>query len=299
MPVFNSIPMEHAPPKYDAVVVGSGPNGLAAAITLAREGRRVAVLESRDRIGGGARSAEVTLPGFVHDLCSAIHPMAAGSPFFRTVPLAEHGVKWIHSPSLLAHPLADGSAVMLERSVAATAENLGGDARSYRRLIEPLVGNWDSLAPEILAPIHFPRHPFSMARFGLQALRSCAGLTNGRFKTSRGRALFAGLCAHSVLPLESLASAAFGLVLAMFGHAVGWPLIEGGTQKLSDGLAAFLRSLGGETRENARVPSLRELPESRGCHARRDAAPIQCPLRRPSQLPAQPNGKIPVRAGGL
>jgi phytoene dehydrogenase-like protein len=251
------------PSHYDAVVVGSGPNGLAAAITLARAGRRVVVFEANRSLGGGARSAELTLPGFVHDVCSAVHPMAAGSPFFRTLPLAQYGVKWIDSPAPLAHPFEDGSAVLLERSVAATAEGLGPDAASYRRMLQPLVEAWEPLAGEILAPLHWPAHLGLLARFGLKAVRSARGLAESRFRGPRARALFAGLAAHSVLPLESPASAAFGLVLALFGHAVGWPIVAGGTQKLSDALAAYFRSLGGEIRTDHRVASLGELPPAR------------------------------------
>jgi phytoene dehydrogenase-like protein len=251
------------PAKYDAIVVGSGPNGLAAAITLARAGQRVVVFEASETIGGGARSAELTLPGFVHDICSAVHPMAVGSPFFRTLPLDRHGVGWIESPLPLAHPLDDGSAVLLERSVAATADGLGADSAAYRRLLEPLVEAWEPLADEILAPLHWPAHPFLLARFGWNAIRSARGLAESHFKGARARALFAGLAAHSVLPLEASASAAFGLVLALFGHAVGWPIVAGGSQKLSDGLATYFRSLGGEIRTGVRVAALAELPTAR------------------------------------
>jgi phytoene dehydrogenase-like protein len=250
------------PSPIDAIVVGSGPNGLAAAITLARAGRRVVVFEASEQIGGGARSAELTLPGFVHDVCSAVHPMAVGSPFFRTLPLDRHGVKWIESPLPLAHPLDDGSAVLLDRSVAATAGGLGADAASYQRLLKPLVEAWPPLADEILAPLHLPSHPWLLARFGLNAIRSARGLAESRFQGTQARALFAGLAAHSVLPLESPASAAFGLVLALFGHAVGWPIVAGGSQKLSDGLAAYFRSLGGEIRTGVRVASLTDLPKA-------------------------------------
>jgi phytoene dehydrogenase-like protein len=248
---------------FDAVVVGSGPNGLAAGITLARAGHSVVILEAKAEIGGGARSAALTLPGFVHDVCSAVHPLAVASPFFRTLPLAEHGVRWIESPAPLAHPLDDGTAVMLERSIAATEDRLGGDGPAYRRLFEPLVVAWKPLADELLAPLHWPHHPGALARFGWAGIRSARGLAESRFAEERARALFAGLAAHSVLPLESPGSAAFGLVLALFGHAVGWPLPEGGSQKLSDGLAAYFRSLGGVIRTESPVSSLRELPPAK------------------------------------
>ena len=249
--------------QFDAVVVGSGPNGLAAGITLARAGHAVVILEGNAEIGGGVRSAALTLPGYVHDVCSAIHPLAVASPFFRTLPLAQHGVRWLESPAPLAHPLDDGTAVMLERSVAATAGPLAGDGPAYRRLLEPLVAAWEPLADELLAPLHFPRHPGTLARFAWAGIRSGQGLAAGRFAGERARALFAGLAGHSVLPLESPGSAAFGLVLALFGHAVGWPLPEGGAQRLSDGLAAYFRSLGGEVRTGTPVSSLRDLPAAK------------------------------------
>ncbi len=255
--------MKAATQQFDAVVVGSGPNGLAAAITLARNGLKVIVLEASDHLGGGARSGEATLPGFNHDFCSAVHPMAVGSPFFRQLPLAEYGLRWIESPVPLAHPLDDGSAVLLERSVEATASNLGDDAGSYRRLFGPLVKQWEALAEEILAPIHLPRRPFLLARFGLDGLRSARALAESRFIGRSSRALFAGLAGHSFLSLESAGSSAFGLVLALFGHAVGWPIVEGGSQRLSDSLAGYFRSLGGEVRTGFRVRTLADIPASK------------------------------------
>lgn len=249
---------------HDAIVVGSGPNGLAAAIALARAGRSVLVLEGNDTIGGGLRTEALTRPGFRHDSCSAIHPLGVASPFLRTVPLAEHGVEWIHSPAPLAHPLDDGTAVMLERSIGETAAGLDeSDGRAWQRLFGPLVTAADELVEAILTPPFPPRHPLVMARFGPKAIRSAASLARSRFDGPRARALFAGNAAHAMLPLSAPASASFGLVLATLGHAVGWPLPRGGSQTIADALASYLQSLGGEIESGRKVESLAELAGTR------------------------------------
>ena len=248
---------------YDAVVIGAGPNGLAAAITIARSQRSVLVIEAEPTLGGGARSGELTLPGFVHDVCSAIHPLGVASPFFRSVSLARHGLEWIQPPVAVAHPLDDGRAGVLMQSLQETGRSLGPDADAYRRLMEPLVAHADSLFEDTLAPLRLPRHPLLMLRFGMRAVRSARGLANSWFRGSQAKALFAGLAAHSILPLENMLTAAVGLMLGVAGHAVGWALPRGGSQSITNALAAELRSLSGETVTGWRVGSLAELPPAR------------------------------------
>ena len=226
---------------------------------LARAGRPVTVLEGSETIGGGCRSEQLTLPGFVHDTCSTVHALALVSPFLSSLPLAKHGLELIHPGAPLAHPLDGGSAVLLERSVEETAGGLGPDGDAYRRLFGPLVRSSDDLMREILGPLRPPRHPLLMARFGSSALRSASGLARSRFEGERARALLAGCAAHSMLSLRSPASAAFGIVLAVSAHAVGWPMARGGSQRLPDALAAHLRSLGGEIETGRWVESLDEL----------------------------------------
>jgi phytoene dehydrogenase-like protein len=249
--------------EYDAVVVGSGPNGLAAAITIAQAGRSVLLLEAKDTIGGGTRTQDLTLRGFRHDVCSAIHPLALMSPFFRSLDLGPHGLEWVHPPVPLAHLLDDGSAVLLERSLEATAEGLGQDADRYRRLIGPAVRNWDKIVPELLKPLGIPRSPLPLLLFGPRAMRSAVGLAKSWFKGVRAQALFAGNSAHAIFPLQHLSSAGFGLMLSMSAHAVGWPLARGGSQVIAGALASYLVSLGGTIKVGAPVSSLSDLPNAR------------------------------------
>jgi phytoene dehydrogenase-like protein len=249
--------------EYDAIVVGSGPNGLAAAITLVRQGWRVLLLEAKDTIGGGMRTAELTLPGFHHDICSAIHPLGMGSPFFQSLPLADYGLRWIQPNLPLAHPFDDGTAVALHQSLDETAAQLGTDGANYRRLLAPLVADWDKIAREFLGPLSLPRHPLAMAKFGMRALWPTTTLARTLFRTEQARALFAGLAAHSIMPLEWPLTAAFGLMLGTLAHRVGWPLPQGGSQAIANALAAFFTDLGGEIVTNHEVKSLAQLPSAR------------------------------------
>jgi phytoene dehydrogenase-like protein len=232
---------------------------LAAAIVLAKAGFAVDVREAASVAGGAARSAQLTLPGFMHDLGSAVHPMAVASPFFSTLPLAEAGLHWIYPSAELAHPLDDGTAVMLERDIQDTASQLGTDGAAYRRLFNPLLANWDGLRHDLLKAIGWPRHPIAMARFGVLGLRSARAVADSHFKGTRARALFAGLAAHSFLPLESPLSSAFGLVLGIAGHAVGWPVPQGGAQSIANALVTCLQKAGGTVTINTPVLSLRDL----------------------------------------
>ena len=249
--------------EYDAVVVGSGPNGLAAAITLANAGLSVCVLEANSTIGGGARSAGLTLPGFVHDVCSAVHPLGAGSPFLKTLPLERFGLEWIQPDVALAHPFDDGTAAFLCRDLDVTADSLGQDGGAYRKLFSPLARDWDKLSAEFLQPmLHLPRHPFALAKFGLRALLPSTVLMRLLFRNEATRALFAGIAAHSFLPLESPVSSAFGLVLGAAGHAVNWPIPRRGSQSISNALADCLQEKSGVIELNRRVETLNELPKS-------------------------------------
>jgi phytoene dehydrogenase-like protein len=250
-------------PSYDVVVIGSGPNGLAAAIALSRAGLAVLLVEGENTPGGGARTTELTLPGFRHDVCSAVHPLAVASPFFRDLKLERFGLEWIHSPAPVAHVLGDGTAVLLERSVDATAERLGRDGTAYSELLAEFVERFDELAPMILGGIRIPSSPVLMARFGLSALRSMRGLARSRFVEQRAGALLGGIAAHSILPLDAPATAAFALVLASAGHAVGWPIARGGSGAIVAALLACFRETGGEVVTGVPVSSVDELPTAR------------------------------------
>jgi phytoene dehydrogenase-like protein len=248
---------------YEAVIVGSGPNGLAAAIKLAQAGHSVRVYEAKETIGGGCRTAEVTLPGFHCDICSAVHPLGIGSPFFRTLPLEQYGLEWIQPPIPLAHPQDDGTAAVLERSVEVTADKLGPDAEAYRNLMGPLVADWPLLEGSLLGPLRIPRYPLTLAHFGLLAVGSASALAKHTFKSELARALFAGMAAHSMMPLEQAPGASFGLILGIMGHVYGWPIPRGGSQKIADALATYLCSLGGEIVTGVEIKDMRELSSAR------------------------------------
>ncbi len=247
----------------DAVIVGAGPNGLAAAIVLAAAGKSVRVLEAESTIGGGTRSQALTLPGFIHDVCSSVLPLAHASPFFRTLPLAEYGLTYDHPPIPLAHPLDDGSAGVLDRSLAVTASGLGRDGAAYRHLMEPIERHAALLTRQFLGPPRPSAHLVTLARFGIPALRSAAALAASRFRTEQARALFVGLGAHSMLSLRRPATASFGLVLAAAGHAYGWPFAHGGSRRVADALAALLRARGGTVVVDSRVASMQQVSSRR------------------------------------
>ncbi len=250
---------------YDAIVVGSGPNGLAAAVSLARAGRSVIVYEAADTIGGGCRSKELTLPGFLHDVCSAIHPLGLASPFLRSLPLARYGLEWLQPESPLAHPLDDGSVAMLERSISATAATLGRDARAYEEFMAPFALHWEQIIAAFLGPLRLRPllHPLALGPFGLAALSPARSLAMRVFKGEHARALLAGLSAHSMLSLEQLASAAPGLLLGITGHTVGWPIPRGGSQQIVEALAAYLQALGGEIITGVEIATIDDLPPAR------------------------------------
>lgn len=245
------------------MVVGSGPNGLAAAIVLARAGRRVRVYEAAPTAGGGFRSDTLTEPGFTHDVCATVFALALASPFLKSLPLAAHGLSFAQPEAPFAHPLDDGSAVIVERSIAETADSLGGtDARAYRQLMTPIVANADRLMEALLGPFGF-RHPFLMASFGLKAIQSAAGFARRRFSGDRAQAMFAGAAAHSMVPLEYAATAGYGLGLVLTAHSVGWPVVQGGSQRAADAMVSYLASLGGEVITGERIDTLAQLPPAR------------------------------------
>jgi len=254
--------LDAAASKYDAVIVGSGPNGLAAAITLARAGLSTLVVEARATPGGGARTEELTLPGFLHDVCSTVHPLGVASPFLRTLDLKQYGLSWIFPPSPLAHVLDEQRAVVIERSLANTARQFGRDSASYVALLEPFVERWEPLLKMALAPLRWPVEPLLLAKFGLTALQSLEHVAR-RFSTDEPRALLAGMGAHAMQPLDESATASFALILGLTAHAIGWPIAVGGSQAITDALVASLRALGGELLLNTRVSHYRELPRAR------------------------------------
>lgn len=247
---------------FDVVVVGSGPNGFAAGITMLRAGLSVLLIEGKKTIGGGLRSGELTLPGFNHDICSAIHPLAANSPFFSTLHLEKHGLEFINPTLSAAHPFDDGSAAILDHSLEHTAHMLDKDKKSYLKLLMPIVNAWKDLAPDILGPLRFPKHPVALAKFGLKGLQS-AKMISRHFSTAHGKGLWGGMCGHSMLPLTTLTSAAIGLVLLSTAHKGGWLIPKGGSQSIANALQSHFTALGGKIETGLMVTSFDQLPSSK------------------------------------
>jgi phytoene dehydrogenase-like protein len=280
---FASLPKRE---EYDAVVVGSGPNGLSAAIELARAGRSVLVLEAKASIGGGTRTEELTLPGYLHDVCSAVHPMAVASPFFKSLPLVEFGLEWcypVDPHASVAHPFENGAVAVAYQSLDGTVANLGEDGPRYRKLFEPFVQGAESLLAETLGPFHLPRHPVLMMRFGLRAVYSASVLANRWFRGEYAKGLFAGMAAHSVMPLERPLTSAVGLMLGITAHSVGWPVAKGGSREITNALAKYLLSLGGEIVVNSPIHHLNDLPRARAVLF--DVTPPQIAAIAGSELP--------------
>ena len=248
--------------EYDAVVIGSGPNGLAAAITLQRAGLSVLVIEGADKIGGGMRTSELVLPGYLSDVCSAVHPMGAGSPFLQELPLEKFGLEYINPPVLAAHPFDDGTASVLLQSLQQTADRLGADKDAYLQLIGSVVDLWPGIAKDVLGPLHMPQHPLDLIKFGLPALRSALSIAK-KFKTPEAKGLWAGMAAHSFLPLDQLTTAAVGLVLMANGHLKGWPIPKGGSQQIANALGGYFESIGGKIETGRYIKSLKDLPSAK------------------------------------
>ncbi|HEY1025734.1 MAG TPA: NAD(P)/FAD-dependent oxidoreductase [Sphingobacteriaceae bacterium] len=248
---------------FDAIVIGSGPNGLAAAITMQKQGLSVLLIEGKETIGGGLRSAELTLPGFKHDICSAIHPMAIGSPFFKTLPLTDHGLEYIFPEVAAAHPFDDGTAATLTASLSETARSLGHDKAAYLRLMGPVVRHWPKLVKDLLGPFHIPSDPLPMAGFGLKALQPASFLARV-FRSAKARGLWAGMAAHSIQPLTNMSTSAIAMVLMAAGHTEGWPIPKGGSIAIANALQSYFTSLGGRIETNRMITSLDQLPS---CHA--------------------------------
>lgn len=255
--------MSYARPSYDAVVVGAGPNGLSSAIVLARAGLSVLVIEGEAKAGGGCRSEALTLPGFVHDPCSTVHPLGMSSHFFKALELERYGLQWVQPAACVAHLLSDGTAVLMDQSLAVTAERLGSDGPAYARLLSPFVERFDDLMKMILGPLRAPSDPLLLGRFGWVGLQSLRRVAGQRFRGEAAPALLAGMAAHAMLPLDRAATTSFALVLGAAAHAVGWPLARGGSQSISDALVACLRALGGELVLGERVTRMDRVPTAR------------------------------------
>ena len=248
---------------YDAIVIGSGPNGLSAAILMAQQGLKVHVIEAEKTIGGGTRTKELTEPGFLHDVCSAVHPTAVASPFLSTLPLNSYGLEWIHPKIAASHPLNNRNAILGYKSLEKTIEQLGPDASAYKRLFEEYIDAWKSLTFDLFGTLRIPKHPIKMAGFGLKGMKSTIELAHSVFKTKEAKAFFAGYAAHSILPLEQAFSSSFGLVLCTTMHTVGWPIAKGGSSKITDAMASYFKSLGGTIETNHRITNFDEIPNTK------------------------------------
>jgi len=249
--------------ELDAVIIGSGPNGLSAAITLARAGYKVMIFEAHEKPGGGVRTEQLTLPGYLHDVCSSIHPLAHESGFFKSVPLNNYGLKWIYPTIAAAHPFDDHTAAFINGSFKESAESLKEDAKKYTDIIKPFLDDWDKMSPDILAPLHFPDHPILLLKFGIKAMQSASGFVNRNFEGERARSLFAGMAAHAIQSLDNIFTAAFGIILSVLAHKTGWPFVETGSQKISDAMIEYFNSLGGVVKTNSAITSMSELPSAR------------------------------------
>ncbi len=245
---------------YDVIIVGSGPNGFAAAITLQRQGLSTLIIEGADTIGGGVRTKELTLPGFKHDVCSAIHPTAVASPFMRSLPLQEYGLEFVQAPYAAAHPLDNGDVALLQNSLEETVDGLGIDGNFYKRLIRPIVNQWESLALDTMGPLHFPKNPLQLASFGLNALQPASWLSRS-FKTEKGKALWAGMAAHGIQPLSNWTTSAIGMVLMAVGNKYGWPIPVGGSQSITEALVKYYKDLGGEVQTGFWIKNIADLPK--------------------------------------
>lgn len=248
---------------YDAIIIGSGPNGLSAAILLAQQGLRVHVIEAEETIGGGTRTKELTEPGFLHDVCSAVHPTAVASPFLSTLPLGNYGLEWIQPEVAAAHPLEDGKAVLGYQSMERTMDGLGKDGKAYQKLFKDFVDTWSSLRNDLFGTLRNPQNPLSMARFGWYGMLSTTHLANSMFESREAKAFFAGHAAHSILPLEKAFSASFGLVLCTSMHAVGWPIAKGGSSAITTAMVEYFKSLGGTVETGNRISSFDQVPSAK------------------------------------
>ena len=247
-------------PQYDAIIIGSGPNGLSAAIELQKNGLSTLVVEAKDEIGGGTRTKELTLPGFKHDICSAIHPLGVGSPFLRKLPLEKHGLQWIYPPVEMAHPFPDGTAVALYRSISDTGAQFKDDELNYQQLLKPLVDAWKDIEDAVLGPLRMPGHPVDLIKFGLKAIQPANSFADRHFNNPRTKSYFAGLAAHAMVPLDYIATSAIGLVLTILGHLYGWPFPKGGAVNITRAMESYYKKLGGEIKTGWKVNNIDELP---------------------------------------